>query len=439
VSGSRDPQALEAWNLMDPAVQQDPYEFYRLAHTAAPVYRMPGTGFHLVTTFELCREVLRQPDLFVSGVSPMALRPGGVPAAVVEVYRQQGWLPLASCSTSDPPRHTRVRAFLEPLFTARRVAAIEPRIRAIADQLLDACADRAEIDFVREFAHPLPMMVIAGLIGVPATDLARFKAWSDAIVEPFSMMVSPERELECARLVVEMQHYFANELAVRRQAPRDDLLTALVRAAEDPALGFALDEQLTIITIDLLASGNETTTAAISSGLLLLVRQPDALDALREDDSRLETFVEEVLRLESPAQGMFRRVTRPTVLGGVALAEGDLLSLRFGAANRDAAEFPNPDRIDLERSRPGRHLALGMGRHHCIGAQLARREIHAAFAALLARYRTVTLAAGRSPPSYTPSFFGRNLRELYVTLERQRATGSAKATTSSPAGEPNHR
>lgn len=407
---------LESWNLMDPGVQRCPYEFYKATRARAPVYRMPQTGFHLVTSFDLCREVIRQPDLYASGVSPMALREGGIPQDIIDVYANEGWLPLASCSTSDPPQHTRVRAFLEPLFTVKRVRAIRPLIERTIAGLLDGLAGRTAIEFVHEFSHPLPMIVIAELIGVPTTDLARFKAWSDAIVEPFSMMVSHEREIECARLVVAMQHYFAKLLEERRREPRDDLLTELVRAAADPELGFDLREQLTIITIDLLASGNETTTAAITSGMLLLIRDPAAVAAIRSEPDLIENLAEEILRLESPAQGMFRRVTRATVLGGVELREGDLLSLRFGAANRDESQFPDAERIDLHRSQPGKHLALGIGRHHCIGAQLARQELISAFAALIARYESFALTPGHPEPDYTPSFFGRNLRELHVTL-----------------------
>lgn len=405
---------LESWNLMEPDVQRCPYEYYTALRASAPVYRMPQTGFHLVTSFELCREVLKNPDLYASGVSPMALRPGGVPQEIVEVYRQHGWLPLASCSTSDPPHHTRVRAFLERLFTPRRVRAIRELIDRIAGELLDPLAGGGEIEFVGAFSHPFPMTVIAELIGVPRADLPRFKAWSDAIVEPFSMMVSKDRELECARLVVEMQHYFARHLQERRMAPRPDLLSELVQAADDPAMAFTLQEQLTIITIDLLASGNETVTAAIGSGLLLLIRDPEAFAAVSRDRSLLANLAEEILRLESPAQGMFRRVTRPTTLGGIALQEGDLLSLRFGAANRDEVQFPDAARIDLHRKQPGKHLALGVGRHHCIGAQLARQELISAFGALLERFEAFELAPGADRPEYLPSFFGRNLRELRV-------------------------
>lgn len=410
---------LADYDLMDPKVQQCPYAFYASARAQAPLYRMPDRGFWLVTSFDLCREVMRQPDLYASGVSPMALKPGGVSEGVIAEYAK-GWLPLASCSTSDPPRHTKVRDFLEPLFTNKRMREIRPLIDRTAAQLLDALDGRTEFDFVHEFSHPLPMVVIAELIGVPQVDLARFKAWSDAIVEPFSMMVSPEREVECARLVVEMQHYFAALLEARRHAPRDDLLTELVRAADDPALGFDLQEQLTIITIDLLASGNETTTAAITSGLKLLIEDPAPIAELRRDPSLLENLAEEILRLESPAQGMFRRVTRDTTLGGIALREGELLSLRFGSANRDESQFRGAERIDLHRPQPGKHLALGIGRHHCIGSQLARQELVSAFGALLDRYESFALASGSEAPQYAPSFFGRNLLELRVSMVPRR-------------------
>ncbi|MFZ8887603.1 MAG: cytochrome P450 [Steroidobacteraceae bacterium] len=407
----------DSQSLMSAEVQACPYGYYRQLREHAPLYRMPDTGFWLVTSFELAREIIRQPDLFASGVSPMALRPGGVPPAVIDVFANEGWLPKASCSTSDPPSHTRVRSFLEPLFTAKRVRDITPLIERTVGELMKGWPDRHEVEFIAAFAHPLPMIVIAELIGVPSDNLARFKAWSDAIVEPFSMMVSEEREVECARLVVEMQHYFKELLEQRARHPADDLLTAVAASASPDQQGFDLAEQLTILTIDLLASGNETTTAAIASGLKLLAEDPATLAALRAEPARLETFCEEVLRLESPAQGMFRRVTRDTVLGGQALREGELISLRFGAANRDPEQFPDPDRIDLDRRPAGKHLAFGIGRHHCIGAQLARQELLSSFGRLVGRYRRISMAPGRPAPEYQPSFFGRNLRELYLFLE----------------------
>ncbi len=409
---------LSQHNLMDPAVQACPYGFYARLRAEAPLYRMPQTGFWLVTSFDLCREVMRQPDVFASGVSPMALRPGGVPQEIIDIYTHEGWIPNSSCSTSDPPLHTRVRNVLERLFTAQRVREIAPRIDAVANELLDGFGSARSVEFVQQFAHPLPMIIIAELLGVPSVDLARFKAWSDAIVEPFSMMVSKEREIECARLVVEMQHYFAALIEERRVRPGTDLISQILAAAREDGESFDMRELLTIVTIDLLASGNETTTAAVASGLWLLIQDPRPINEVRANWKLLEPLAEEILRLESPAQGMFRRVTRDTTLGGTALREGELLSLRFGAANRDESQFPGAERIDLHRSQPGKHLALGIGRHHCIGSQLARQELISSFRALLSRFDRFRLTPGTKPPEYVPSFFGRNMRELHVSFDR---------------------
>ena len=402
-------------SLMSADAQANPWDFYAGLHASGrPLHPMPESGFWLVTSYDAAREIIRQPDLYASGVSPMALRPGGVPAAVIQVFQNEGWLPRASCSTSDPPDHTAVRKFLEPLFTVQRVREIRPLIESNVHELIELLPEAQPFEFIKEFAHPLPMRVIAALIGVPTDDIERFKAWSDAIVEPFSMMVSAEREIECARLVVEMQHYFKRELEARLSAPRDDLLTQVAQAADPATFGFNLEQQLTLLTIDLLASGNETTTAAIASGIKLLIENPAITTELRAEPDLLETFIEEVLRLESPAQGMFRRVTEDTVLAGQPLKAGELLSLRFGAANRDPEQFASPASIDLHRKAPGRHLAFGIGRHHCVGAQLARQEMLSSFQALLNRFEHFAFAHDAPAPAYAPSFFGRNLLHLHV-------------------------
>lgn len=409
---------MEAFeDLMEPAVQACPYSLYKRLRSEAPVYRMPGTGFYLVTSFELCRQVIRAPDLYISGVSPLALKSDGLPTEVMAIYEQQGWVPKASCSTSDPPRHTWVRELLARLFTTAKVRAITPYIEQTACKLLDALGDSGECDFVEAFAHPLPMIVIAEQIGVPADDLSRFKSWSDAIVELFAMMIDRERELECARLVVEMQHYFKAQIDQRRENPRDDILSILAQG-ESPGGGpIPMDELLSIVTIDLLASGNETTTAGIASGLLMLIEQPLVFQELKANPELIPNFVEEVVRLESPAQGMFREVTEDTRLGDVELKQGDVLSLRFGAANRDESVFPNADAIDLHRKKPGNHLAFGVGRHHCVGAPLARQELITCFEVLTERLQKVTLKDPKQAHQYTPSFFGRNLVSLDVCYE----------------------
>jgi cytochrome P450 len=406
---------LHEFNLMEPETQACPYDFYARLRNEAPIYRMPETGFHLVTSFDRCMEVIRQPDLFASGVSPMTLRPGGIPQAVLDVYQNEGWMPVAACSTSDPPKHTRVRHVLSRLFTARSVRQITPYIDGLVNELIEKMAPDGRAEFVSQFAHPLPMMIIADQLGVPRKDLAKFKEWTDAIVEPFSMMVSPEREVECARLVVEMQHYFVEQIERYREQPDDKLISRVLNMNMDGFEPFNTAELLTVLAIDLLASGNETTMNAISSGMLLLCRQPHIIAEILAEPSLVRNLAEEILRIESPAQGMFRRVTEATEIGGVKLEEGDLLSLRFGAANRDEQQFDQPERIDLHRQQPGKHLALGIGRHHCIGAALARQELISAFANLLPRLDNLALDKDHPEPEYIPSFFGRGLKELWIT------------------------
>lgn len=406
---------LHEFNLMEPETQACPYDFYARLRNEAPIYRMPETGFHLVTSFDLCMEVIRQPDLFASGVSPMTLRPGGIPQAVLDVYQNEGWMPVAACSTSDPPKHTRVRHVLSRLFTASSVRQITPYIDGLVNELIEKMAPDGRAEFVSQFAHPLPMMIIADQLGVSRKDLAKFKEWTDAIVEPFSMMVSPEREVECARLVVEMQHYFVEQIERYREQPDDKLISRVLNMNMDGFEPFNTAELLTVLAIDLLASGNETTMNAISSGMLLLSRQPHIIAEILAEPSLVRNLAEEILRIESPAQGMFRRVTEATEIGGVKLEEGDLLSLRFGAANRDEQQFEQPERIDLHRQQPGKHLALGIGRHHCIGAALARQELISAFSNLLPRLDNFALDKDYPEPEYIPSFFGRGLKELWIT------------------------
>lgn len=405
-------------NLMDPEVQSCPYHLYKKLRENEPVYKMPETGFYLVTSFELCDEVIRQPDLFLSGVSPMALQPEGVPKEVTEIYETRGWLPKASCSTSDPPRHTWVREILSRLFTVAKVRQMKPFIEETAHGLIDKFHANGQCEFVKEFSHPLPMLVIADQIGVKSRDLQKFKEWSDAIVEPFSMMISREREIECAHLVVEMQNYFKELIDLRRANPTDDLLSIIANAKDGNHQDLEMDEMLSIITIDLLASGNETTTAAISSGLLMLIENPAAFEALKSDRRLIPNFIEEVLRLESPAQGMFREVKEATRLGGVELKAGDMLSLRFGSANRDERKFNRADDILLDRKPAGGHLAFGIGRHHCIGAPLARQELISSFEILIDRFSRFRLARPDRPVKYTPSFFGRNPEALEIIFDR---------------------
>jgi len=286
----------------------------------------------------------------------------------------------------------------------------------VVDELVGALAGRGVCEFVRDFASPLPVRVIANRLGLPPEDVPRLKRWSDAWVEPLGYACSKEREIEIAWLGVELQRYLAGKFEEKRRAPGEDILTDLVQGQlpggrplpEAEAMGLA--EHITV-------GGHETVTSALAAGLLLLIQHPEVVRELREEPALVRNFVEEALRLESPSQGFFRYALQDSELHGVAIPKGSMVHLRFAAANRDPENFPDPDRIDLHRPNPGAHLAFGQGMHHCLGAPLARLELNLAFRALLERFAEFRLAPGHGPPRHVPGLALRSLRELHVELE----------------------
>jgi cytochrome P450 len=242
----------------------------------------------------------------------------------------------------------------------------------------------------------------------------KLRLWSDGLLDPTGLMVTPEREIECAHLTLEFQRYFAAGIEERRRAPKDDILTALSQRleGEDP---FSVGEVLNMLE-QIVTGGNETTTSLITSGLLKLIDNPAQEQILRADPSRIPTFVEEVLRLESPVQSNFRSVTEDTVLGGVAIPKGSTVLLRYGAANRDEATFQDAETLDVCRSDARRHVAFGFGVHHCPGSMLARQEAVSTFRELFRRYERFELTVDRDALHYHPTFFLRGLESLPVRL-----------------------
>ncbi len=397
-------------DLMDPAVQADPYRAYDVLRAQAPVYEMPGTGFFVVTSYEGLDRVIRDPATFSIQIGPLGMSGLFRTREARNVFRERGWVVGTKLST-DPPEHDAYRSLIDVSFTAGRVRKSEPFIRAIIADLLARISPRGECEFVSEFCVPLPMRVIADRLGLPDEDLARLKVWSEAWVEPFSYAMTPERELVVATRMVELQHYLVAKLEEKRRAPREDILSDLANGLLRGERPLSTEEMLGIAE-QALVGGNETTTNAIASGMRLLLRNPEALRELRDDPGLVRVFVEEVLRLESPTQGLLRTTTRDTELLGVPIPKGRMVHLRFGAANRDPAVFPDPARLDLRRRNAGAHMAFSQGEHHCLGAPLARQEMKLAFEMLLERWDEIELAVPDGTLEYLPSFTLRTLRVL---------------------------
>lgn len=300
----------------------------------------------------------------------------------------------------DPPRHTSLRQIVSRAFTPRRVASLEPRVRAVTRALLDDLAPAGRCDLVHRFAAPLPSTVMADLIGVPEEHREEFRSWTEAFLEVTSPADIAERAANIYAL-------FGRLLAERRVAPRDDLMSDLIAAEVD---GERLSEEdLLGFCFLLLIAGNDTTTTLIGNGVELLARHPDQRAALVADPSLIPGAVEEMVRIESPTQALPRTTRREVELHGVRIPEGVRLMFLWGAANLDEREFPDPERFDIRRNAP-RHLGFGHGVHFCLGSPLARLEGRVAFEELLARIPEYEVVG-------TPERFVSNWARAWRTLD----------------------
>jgi cytochrome P450 len=288
----------------------------------------------------------------------------------------------------DPPGHTRLRSLVSQAFTPRIIRRLEPRMHEIARELMDTALAAGEVDFVQAMTYPLPVIVIAEIIGVPPEDRAQFKQWSDeAVANLGNALFTPPNEERLRALVTlfgDMGAYFSRLADERRRQPREDLLTGLVQA-EIEGSKLTHQEMITMLVL-LLVAGNETTTSLIGNTVLELLDHPDELARLRADRTLLPTAIDEVMRFSSPVQLDPRRATRRVELRGEAIEPGQLVVSWLGSANRDEEIFTDPERFDTGRA-DNRHIGFGFGIHYCLGANLARLEAQVALAALLDRTR----------------------------------------------------
>ena len=269
---------------------------------------------------------------------------------------------------------------------------------------------------MKQFAIPLPLLVIGKQMGANPDDIWRIKAWTEAFFHRISLMQSEEEELVSVRKEIEAQHYFQPIFERLREHPDDSLLSALVNTVIKEWGRPMNDNELHAeMMADTFVGGSETTTNAISAGVKLLIEHPLAWEQLKSDPDRyLKVFIEEVLRLESPVQSLMRATAKSVELSGVTIPAGSLINIRFAAANRDERRFESPDMLDLERPRAGGHMAFGSGKHHCLGAPLARRELYWSFKALVDRIESMRFAEGKNDFRYHPHYLLRAMKSLHI-------------------------
>lgn len=372
-----------------PAFRDDPYPTVHEVRRRDPVHWLETARGWFVTRYDDVSALLRDPRCSADRTPPAH--------AVDSAWRRESELHAVVETTMlglDPPDHTRLRNLVNLAFTPRVVADLRPRVERLTEEHLDALAAADAPDVMQDLAEPLPVRVIAELLGAPPGDHARFRRWASDLARALDPAFHRDVIERADRAVVEMRSYFRPLLAERRSEPRDDLLSALVQAeTEGDRLS---EEELYSFCILLLAAGSETTTNLIGNGLLALLRHPDQLATLQDQPGLIDSAVEELLRYDSPLQATTRRALESFELRGKRIREGDLLVLSLAGANRDPARFDDPDRLDVRRD-DNRHLAFGLGVHYCVGAPLARVEGQVVFARLLERFPKLQLVPSKPP------------------------------------------
>ena len=393
-------QSGVAYNPLSPRMAQDPYPEYAVLRERSPVHRSRLMNAWVFSRYADVDTVLRDHRRFSNDPRKRTLS-----------RRQQATLPDPGDYTMlflDPPDHTRLRALVNKAFTRRAVNALEPLIRRLMDTLLDDVAPSG-FDLMEAVAVPLPVIVIAEMLGVPPEDRARFRVWSNQRARLLEPTISPGERAAGIAAGEALDEYFTPIIQARRAEPESDIVSALAQAEEG---GEVLTEREVLNMLRLLlVAGNETTTNLIGNGMLALLRNPGELERLRTDPALIPSAVEELLRFDSPVQTDFRGALEDCEVNGAPVRRGESVVLLIGSANRDPAVFEEPDRLDVGRSGSS-HISFGRGIHHCIGAPLARLEGRIVLEALLERFSSMRLLDER--PAYRGGVVLRGLESLPV-------------------------
>jgi len=413
--------ALAELDLTDPTVQREPAAHYGALRSQRVVYSPAHEAF-VVLCHPDALAVMRDPATFSSQLGSNREPPP--PEAREEVARiaASGLPHPRTLLDNDPPDHARYRRLVARAFTPRRMAALRPSVVSLCEQLIDGWADPSHLEFVAQFAGPLPVDVIATALNIPRERRTDFQRWASANTATIGAQISAEAHIESARVMVEMQRFLVEQFEERMAAPADDLFTTLLHAhvgANDDgtdAEPFTMPELVRIVQ-QLLVAGSETTTKLLAEMVRLIAATDGEWDRLKHDPTRIPAVVEESLRLASPNQGMFRVATRDTVVADVAIPKGSKLIVMFASANRDEAMFDEPNDMCPQRANLQQHMAFGFGAHFCVGASLARLEAAVTLERFVERVDSYRLRP-ENTFEYQPSFVLRGLKQLHLDVTR---------------------
>ncbi|WP_435089394.1 cytochrome P450 [Micromonospora aurantiaca (nom. illeg.)] len=387
--------------------RQNPYPFYAALHEHGPINAVPARAEHSTVSavaggYDVVDQILRDPGWY------KGFPPGWEEQEILRTF-------LTSMMFVNPPDHTRMRAVFARTFTPRRLGALEPVIERIVaerlDHMAEVGADGHEVDFVADFAYPVPALVMAEFIGLPAVDLSWYRQRVDWIDEYMDVSgKTPERLARANQAAEELRVFYRDLIAHRRRTPGHDLISGLAEVLDAGGVDLTEDELISNLIV-LFNASFVTTVYMFSNGLPLLLDHPDVTAALPGDDALARGCVEEVLRMESPVHFLARSAPAGVDLGGVPIDRDDNVLLLIAAANRDPARFPDPDRFDPRRDGPP-SLAFGVGLHFCLGSAVSRLEGRLALPRLFARFPRLAVT---QPYTYSGSLFLRGIDKLFVT------------------------
>jgi cytochrome P450 len=395
--------------LLDQRVLSDPYPLYRRLREHAPVWAVPGAEVFIVSTFELLAEASARVEDFSSALTSLLYRDdAGLPGRFT--FGDAGGQVLA---TADPPMHEIHRRAVFPELVTKRMEALDPEIRDLADGLVTRALQVGTVEFMSAIGNVVPITMISRLIGFRGSNVDEL--WRSAVhmTKLVGSTLTLDELMNYAAGGDEVQAWIVDQVAAAVEDPSEDLLGAVARSVNDGIL--TVHEGAGILTI-LLSAGGESTTSLIGNAVRMLAEDAELQDHLRRNLDEVPQFVEEALRLESPFRYMMRTVPADTSLGGIDIPAGATVLLLWAAGNRDEREFENPDEVDLNRRVPRRHVAFGRGIHHCVGAPLARIEARNVITVLLDRTSNISLDPA-NPPRWVDSFLVRRHQELPVRLE----------------------
>jgi cytochrome P450 len=402
--------------LTDPAVQDDPFDYYAQRHATCAVWHEPDVDLYVIGSMAESRLALNDSTSFSSAPARRTAGANPVAVAYVKALSERGWARATTLQRTDPPIHTRYRKVLNRVFTPARVRALTPGIDSIVSELVDQFLPNGRCEFVADLALPLPGMFIAEQLGLDRSQYKTFRRWAEAML---CLANRPNMTMEEAMVEVdvelEAQHYLAAEVQKRIDTPTDDLISLIVHAHEatEDGIEFTMNE-LQDLLHQLVTGGFETTTAGLSAAMFLLATHNEQQELLRAKPALLGNFVEEALRYDSPVQGLWRRSTCPVAVHGVEIPADASVMVRYGAANRDPLMFEEPDRFDITRENANQHVAFGLGAHFCLGAALARQETTSAFRVLLERTSWIEIDGELPMPRHEPSVFLRPMNTLPI-------------------------